>query len=236
MKKWILKPGSNVDFLIETLGDIVLYSVEDGDRVEVFVTDDEASHPFVEAYEAFVLPEIDWEADWKAHTELKEGVLEIPVGDDSIKMRPGPGFGNLTHSTTRLMLEGMEGLCKNKTVFDIGTGSGILALAAKKLGAKKVWAVDIDEGAVQHAKDNAMLNGLEVIFEAPEEEADLVLLNMIFSEQKEALKAYPFKGGKLLTSGLLKEEEKEYLKFAKEMGWKHLLIVEKEGWLSFLFE
>ncbi|MCB1114224.1 MAG: 50S ribosomal protein L11 methyltransferase [Chlamydiia bacterium] len=234
MKKWILKPGSHLDEILEWLDDRVLFAYEEEGLIQVFVKDDDLEHPAIDSVEDYVLPAIDWEQDWANHVVLKNGFLEVPAGEKVIKMLPGPGFGNLSHPTTCLMLEHMKDLCFEKTVFDIGTGSGILALAAKAMGANQVFAVDIDEEAIQHAVQNAQLNELEILFDKPVR-SDITLLNMIFSEQKEALKSHPFREGRLLSSGILKEEEFDYLTFARAQGWTHEKTFESQGWLAFLF-
>ena len=181
-------------------------------------------------------PLIDWEAQWALHAPgFQNGFLEVKVADITFKMKPGPGFGNLSHPTTCLMLELMPALIPGKIVLDIGTGSGILALAACALGAKAVMACDIDPFAIEHAQENASLNNFTLNFDC-KTPPEVTLLNMIWSEQKQALASLPHIKGLLLTSGLLQEQEKEYLHYAKENGWKLLTKKEKEGWLAFLFE
>lgn len=236
MKKWILKPGADLDAVIDFLEDRLLYATEMDGEIEVFVADDQEDSPWIERTEPYVLPETDWEQDWAHHVPLKEGILEIALQNKIVKMRPGPGFGNVSHPTTQLMLEAMTPLCKGKRVLDVGTGSGILALAASLLGATAVSAVDIDPEAIRHAQENAELNGCNIDFSGNPKAFDLMLLNMIFSEQKEALKAYPFNQGTLLTSGILQEERAPYLTFAQAQGWKLEHLYEKEGWLAFRFQ
>jgi ribosomal protein L11 methyltransferase len=119
------------------------------------------------------LAETDWAEAWKAHyTMLRIGrrmvvkptwqAYDARADDVVIEMDPGMAFGSGLHATTRLCLEMLEGsLRPGASVLDIGTGSGILAIAAGKLGASRVLALDTDPVAVQVARDNVRLNRLD---------------------------------------------------------------------------
>ena len=177
---------------------------------------------------------IDWDEQWALHAPTYRGGFAHVKLDNgaSFRMRPGPGFGDLSHPTTRLMLALMpkkiEGL-----VIDIGCGSGVLSLAAKCLGAEKVVGIDIDEGAIEHAKSNAALNGLNCMFGKQAtvfSETPLILMNMISSEQKLAWSAFAhLEKYTLIVSGF-PEEEKE------PQGYGALIKMERlEGWKGFIF-
>ncbi|MBQ1261063.1 MAG: 50S ribosomal protein L11 methyltransferase, partial [Clostridia bacterium] len=85
---------------------------------------------------------------------------EAKDGEVVVKMDPGMAFGTGTHETTRLVLRLMQDECLcGKTVLDVGTGSGILSIAASKLGAAKINAYDIDPTAVRVARENAEREG-----------------------------------------------------------------------------
>ncbi len=116
--------------------------------------------------------EDDWAEAWKAHYQplrLGKRLLIRPLwvdvesarGDIEIALDPGMAFGTGTHPTTQLCLEAMEAMAGPALdVLDLGCGSGILAIAAAKLGAGKVLALDIDPIAVRAARENAALNGV----------------------------------------------------------------------------
>ena len=116
--------------------------------------------------------EDDWAEAWKAHYQpLRLGKrllvrpqwvdVELARGDIEIALDPGMAFGTGTHPTTQLCLEAMEAMAGPALdVLDLGCGSGILAIAAAKLGAGKVLALDIDPIAVRAARENAALNGI----------------------------------------------------------------------------
>ncbi|AKL95802.1 ribosomal protein L11 methyltransferase PrmA [Clostridium aceticum] len=143
--------------------------------------------------------EEDWSHSWKKYyktTRLGKNIVIKPTwenyekqqGELVIEMDPGMAFGTGTHETTMMCVMELENHVKNHTtVFDIGCGSGILAITAAKLGAQKVVAVDIDEVAVDATANNAKLNEVEDIvsirrgnlMEVVSEKADVVVANII---------------------------------------------------------
>ena len=86
-------------------------------------------------------------------------------GQIPIEITPGMAFGTGTHATTQLCIQVLENRMKRKglSVLDVGTGSGILAIVAAKLGAQEVWAIDIDEVAIEGARENTEKNGVKGI-------------------------------------------------------------------------
>ena len=104
----------------------------------------------------------------------------------NVMLDPGLAFGTGTHPTTALCLRWLDGIdVANKVVVDFGCGSGILALAALKLGAKRVVAIDIDPQALQATQENARRNGVEdrldvyLPADQPTLEADVVMANIL---------------------------------------------------------
>ncbi len=120
--------------------------------------------------------EADWANAWKAYykpTKVGQRVVVKPTwedyamqdGDLIIELDPGMAFGTGTHETTSMCIRELEKYVnKDSKVFDIGCGSGILAIAAAKLGAKEVVAVDLDEVAVKVAKENVLENKVEKVY------------------------------------------------------------------------
>ena len=140
-----------------------------------------------------------WENEWKKYFKpfrvggkivIKPSweTFDIQEDDLLIEIDPGNSFGSGTHETTSLCIEMLEKyMTPGETVIDVGTGSGILSIAAGKLGASQVIAVDIDALAVNTARENLNLNGLSSISEVRlgdlldvvHEKADIVVANII---------------------------------------------------------
>ncbi len=143
--------------------------------------------------------EEDWANEWKNYykpTKVGKNVVVKPTweeyeeqsGDLIIELDPGMAFGTGTHETTTMCIQQLENYVKKDSkVFDIGCGSGILAIAAAKLGAKEVVAVDLDEVAVKVSKENIELNKVEDkvtalhgnLTEVINDKADIVVANII---------------------------------------------------------
>ncbi|WP_461199693.1 50S ribosomal protein L11 methyltransferase [Clostridioides difficile] len=143
--------------------------------------------------------EADWANAWKAYykpTKVGQRVVVKPTwedyamqdGDLIIELDPGMAFGTGTHETTSMCIRELEKYVnKDSKVFDIGCGSGILAIAAAKLGTKEVVAVDLDEVAVKVAKENVLENKVEKsvsvmhgnLTDVIKDKADVIVANII---------------------------------------------------------
>ncbi|MBM3192215.1 MAG: methyltransferase [Chlamydiae bacterium] len=190
---------------------------------------------------------IDWEHQYKLHAPYyKDGLLQVPLRDfgapfdTTLKLLPGPGFGDLSHPTTYLTLQELAPKAQGAQVLDIGCGSGILALAAQKLGTSRALGVDIDPQALAHAQENALLNqaSRHATFSSSfdpkilSEGFWIVCLNMLWQEQIEVFASYPsldFKGI-FIVSGLLEEQKASYLASFPYAGFKLINSSSKEGW------
>lgn len=151
---------------------------------------------------------------------------EIPEPDAvNVMLDPGLAFGTGTHPTTALCLEWLDGLdLQGKTVVDFGCGSGILGVAALKLGAKHCIGIDIDPQALIATKENAKRNGVDHQFDVflpehqPSISADVVVANILSGpllELRQVISDFCQSGGQLVLSGILAEQvesiEKAYL-------------------------
>jgi ribosomal protein L11 methyltransferase len=204
------------------------------------------------------LPAIDWKSQWEVYgLDFYDGFVHIDLNlfglptQKIIRLEPGPGFGDLSHPTTLLVLRFMSKYVKGKAVVDIGCGSGVLSLAACELGASRVDGVDIDQEALNHSASNAKINGLETAcqFHLPENfiffpdksaspEPVVILMNMITSEQRVAWHSLSTLHGSpsiCIVSGIRSEERDPYLNWTKTLGWKVNEEREEEGWLAFVF-
>lgn len=193
--------------------------------------------------------EINWEEQWSIFApNFYDGLAHLPLlNNKTLLLKPGAGFGDLSHPTTRLALKYLEQKVSGKTLFDIGSGSGILSIGASLLGAQRAIGIDIDEKALQHATENALINQVSewVIFSqqinptALLNPPFLIIMNMIFSEQKIAWESHPILHTlpcSMITSGILSTQKTAYLKWAEEKGWSLEESAEEEGWLAFSFK
>jgi ribosomal protein L11 methyltransferase len=163
-----------------------------------------------------------------------------------ITIDPKMSFGTGGHETTRLVIQLLEKYIKKGVrVFDIGTGTGILAIAAVKLGAKSVLAIDNDEWCFSNAEENSRLNDvadkveikLSEINQVEENNFDLILANIqknVVLEICEEVKNKLSKGGIVILSGLLIEDEKDIAERYKELKMIDLKIIGE--WLALVFQ
>ena len=168
---------------------------------------------------------------------------EPPAGDTAINIRldPGVAFGTGSHPTTHLCLQWLDANVKaGESVLDYGCGTGILAIAAKKVGAGSVLGTDIDLQAVEAAVDNAKANDAPATFvlpkDMPEGTFDIVVANILSNPLKllaPALLARVKPQGHLVLSGVLARQAQEVIDVYKEHDPSVKLSVwkEKEGWV-----
>lgn len=211
------------------------------------------------ALEVRSLDDIGWEDAWKTHfTLLKIGktmVVKPPWieyqredSDRIIELDPGLAFGTGHHPTTQMCLEILEDLiCPDMTILDLGTGSGILAIAGARLGASLVVALDIDSVAVRVArkavKDNGVRDRIKISAGSvphkltPDFFFDLVVANIsakavrdCASDVKKTLKP----GGKLIVGGFLEEQEASLETDLRSIGFSMEARRKVEDWVTFV--
>ncbi|MBA6390976.1 50S ribosomal protein L11 methyltransferase [Colwellia sp. BRX10-3] len=181
------------------------------------------------AYKLEQLEDKDWEREWMDNFHpMKFGQrlwicpswLDVPDPTAvNVMLDPGLAFGTGTHPTTALCLTWLDGLdLVGKTVVDFGCGSGILSLAALKLGAKKVIGIDIDPQALQASLENAKRNQCEDRLELflpkdqPKCKADVVVANILAGPLRElapVIIEYVSSHGVLALSGVLEEQAEQ---------------------------
>jgi ribosomal protein L11 methyltransferase len=159
---------------------------------------------------------------------------ETPDADAiAIVVDPGRAFGTGAHPTTRLCLELLEGLPRT-SVLDVGCGSGVLSIAAAKLGFGPILAVDVEAAAVEAARANAAANRVEIevsqldALTSPLPRGDLVVANIALAAV-EQIPAHP-EAVRFVTSGYLQSDEP-----ALE-GWTRVERRRADGWAADLFE
>lgn len=171
------------------------------------------------------LPEENWNIQWESHFSPIEihdfcyvrADFHPPVNGfkHELVITPRMAFGTGHHETTFMMMEAMETIdFKDKLVFDFGCGTGILAILAAKLGARKIVALDIEEPAVENSIDNARLNGVSANIDVfggdlnavSLSNQDVILANInrnVILEELPTLKNQLRSSGLLLISGIL---------------------------------
>ncbi len=234
-------------------GDTDILALYDAEADTNFIIDQiKASNMLVEnfAYKVEQLEDKDWEREWMENFHpMKFGERlwicpswrEVPEPDAvNVMLDPGLAFGTGTHPTTALCLEWLESMdLSGKTVIDFGCGSGILAIAAIKLGAEKVIGIDIDPQALLASKDNAERNGvaekLEVYLPQNQPEgliADVVVANILAGPLRELapiIKGLVKPNGALAMSGVLDTQAEDVASYYRDE--LHIdPIVEQSEW------
>lgn len=168
----------------------------------------------------------------------------VPAVKHQIIVTPKMSFGTGHHATTYLMLHQMAGIdFTDRSVFDFGTGTGILSILASKSGAKKITAIDVDEWSVANAAENFEQNactGIDLRLSAnvPDRTFDVILANInrnVLLDNMPMLKNALLPTGHLLLSGLLVNDETAILQSTEGANLRLLHRGEREGWLSLLF-
>lgn len=194
--------------------------------------------------------EEDWANNWKKYykpTKIGKNMVIKPIwedyeekqGDIIIDLDPGMAFGTGTHETTKMCVEALERYVREDAeVFDIGTGSGILAIAAAKLGAKMVIGVDLDPVAVDSAKENVETNKLQNIeiiegnlLDVVSGKADIVVANIIaeiICVLVEDVKKVLNKDGIFITSGIIHDRRDMVIDKLESNGFE-IVEVNKDG-------
>jgi ribosomal protein L11 methyltransferase len=191
------------------------------------------------------------DADWVRLTQSQFDPIRVserlwvvptwhtPPDPDAINLvlDPGIAFGTGAHATTRLCLRWLEANVRGgEEVLDYGCGSGVLAIAAMKLGAGAATGVDIDPAAVAQARENARANGVSVRLVAADTpldlHADLVVANILANPLKllaPALARHVRPGGRLALAGLLAEQAAE-VSACYRPAFDLVVAAEEDGW------
>jgi len=206
------------------------------------------------------MEENDWTTVWKKFFHIKHIGKNIVIkppwekyrkskNDTIVEIDPEMSFGTGLHGTTRACLEFIEDIAdegKNKTFLDIGTGSGVLSIAAAKMGFVKVDAFDNQQNSLIATDKNCRLNNVEInLFEAElgkivfDKKYDVVAANMITSillPNIDSIISALKPGGILILSGILEHHYSEILKKISNRGLKEIKSKIYDEWKSGLFE
>jgi len=205
--------------------------------------------------------EEDWANAWKEHFRahrISDRVVIAPpwqeydakAGDIVVELDPGMAFGTGLHPSTRLSMQGVEQVVNpGDHVFDVGTGSGILAIAALKLGAAHADAVDVETVAVRATRENAVRNGVTETIDVRlgsagegepfQGEYDVVLANIIariLIELADPLVRATRSGGRLVLAGIIESREAEVARAFEVLGAVVITRRQMDDWVSLVLE
>ena len=270
----MIEDANEVDHLDHCYGELIEESLKTADRtvgaVSVYVPEERNPAECVSfirerltdvKYDLTLsgMSEEDWADSWKKYykpVRIGKRLMVVPSweeyeaeeGDIILRMDPGMAFGTGTHETTRLCSSIMEEYVKSgDRVLDIGTGSGILAIAASKLGARSVFAYDIDPVAVRVASENCAENGCKNITCGiadllrgvdTAEKYDFVSANIvadILVRLAPDVASYMKDGGLIAVSGIIDSQEDRVREALEKGGLTHIFTAEENDWNAMLF-
>ena len=199
-------------------------------------------------------PNEDWSKKWKEKwdiTRVTDKIVIVPDwleynekgGEVVIRLEPGCAFGTGTHQTTQLCMKALEKYMPiNAKAADIGMGSGILAICAKKFGASEVYGCDNDETVIDVAKENALKNNVECIFEL--NTADKItktydficanILHNVLAEIMGDLKNIMNDGAILVLSGILDEKKPVVSDAIKKYNLELIEEAHQDQWVALI--
>ncbi|TCJ19216.1 50S ribosomal protein L11 methyltransferase [Flaviaesturariibacter flavus] len=246
---------------IGLLSEIATGFEQQDDRILAYIEEGSVSHEDVTeilrgfSYSTEVIGARNWNAEWEKnfppvivndfvavrahfHEPIKSVKHELVI-------TPKMSFGTGHHATTWQVMQAMETVdFKDKTVFDFGTGTGVLAILAEKLGAASVLAIDNDPWSIENAEENCERNGctrVEVKLSSVLPEAgqyDVIIANInrnVLLQHVDQLARINVPGGYLLLSGLLVEDRPVIEEAYSEKGYEPHRYTEKNGWISLGF-
>lgn len=196
----------------------------------------------------------DWSQKWKEKWDVTHVTDKIAVVPDwidykpkenevIIKLEPGCAFGTGTHQTTQLCMKALEKyMNKGDKVADIGMGSGILSILAKKLGATSVYGCDTDDTVIEVAKENAKKNNVEATFELGSadkinDKFDFVcanILHFVLAEIMGDLKNLMKTGAMMSLSGILDEKKQMVIDAYDKENLELVEEIHQDQWTSFV--
>jgi ribosomal protein L11 methyltransferase len=204
-------------------------------------------------YSTSTIADQNWNAVWESNFQPVvinnfcgiRAKFHAPI--ESVKheiiITPKMSFGTGHHATTYMMIEQMSEMdFKGKDVFDFGTGTGILAILAEKLGAEKVIAIDVDDWSIKNSEENCRKNNCTKVYTSlstnlPDQQYDIVLANInknVILQYLLHLKKLLKKDSLILFSGLLVEDEQDILTACTFYDIKLKKKLIRNNWISLL--
>ncbi|MGG6431180.1 50S ribosomal protein L11 methyltransferase [Anoxybacillus sp. D401a] len=234
--------GETVEEIKQAINNLMLYNIDIG-RNKITISE---------------VNEEEWATAWKKYynpVKISERFTIVPtwetyepVSSDEliIELDPGMAFGTGTHPTTVMCIQALEKTVKKgDTVVDVGTGSGILSIAAAMLGAERVHALDLDPVAVESAKLNVKLNKVHDVVTVSQnnlldrfdEQADIIVANILaeiilrfVDDAYRSLRP----GGVFITSGIIQTKKQEVKEGLLRAGFMIEETLTMEDWIAFI--
>ncbi|HET7615440.1 MAG TPA: 50S ribosomal protein L11 methyltransferase, partial [Bacillales bacterium] len=233
--------GETVDEIKEAVNNLMLYDIDIG-RNTVSISE---------------VNEEEWATAWKKYykpVKISNKITVIPTweeydpaeGEVVVELDPGMAFGTGTHPTTRMCIQAVEKVVKTgDRMIDVGTGSGVLSIAAAKLGVSRVTAFDLDDVAVKSARLNVKLNKVQDIvtvkqnnlLDHVEETADVITANLL----AEILLRFPEDaarvtkpGGYFIASGIIKAKGRQVEEALTAHGFTIAEKLQSEEWIALI--
>lgn len=203
-------------------------------------------------YSKSIIKKENWNAVWESGFEpvLVDDFVGIRAGFHAplsgvrheIVITPKMSFGTGHHATTYSVIQLMKEIdFHGKSVFDFGTGTGILAILAEKLGATDILAVDYDDWCVENASENILINNCQFIDIQNDDNAktnkqyQVVIANInknIILDNLDHLSKAVLPKAEIILSGLLSDDENDILSACKPFGWQHVHTVKRGAWIA----
>lgn len=252
------------EIMIADLSEIKFYAFEqEGKSLKAYIEEKDFDEkklkktlPFNQIFIKNIIEEENWNEQWENGIQpiiVDDFVAIRPLFNEPIKnvkhnliITPKMSFGTGHHPTTFLMIDWMEGMnFQNKIVLDFGTGTGVLAILAEKLGASETLAVDYDEWSIRNTIENIEANNCKNVLVEQKSDlkgikpVDIILANInlkVLSDSVLSLTSLLLPGSLLLTSGYLLKDKKKMQNIFEAKNVLTKGIKEREGWLSILFQ
>lgn len=251
------------EILVAQLSEIGFNGFEEGENfLSAFIEDEKYDEKKLDdilqnkfSYSKNIIEQKNWNEEWEKNLEpvIVDNFVAVraefhePIknAEHEIIITPKMSFGTGHHATTYIMMQQMRSIdFNNKSVFDFGTGTGILAILAEKLGAASILAIDNDDCSIKNAEENIQQNNckkisLELSDARPLfEKFDVILANInrnVIVENILALSKMLNKNAQLLVSGLLQEDEEVIKNAGIKTGLKWFSTSQRGKWISVKF-
>ncbi|WP_409297598.1 50S ribosomal protein L11 methyltransferase [Peribacillus sp. SCS-26] len=234
--------GEAVEEIKEAINSLLLYDIDLG-RNQITISE---------------VNEEEWATAWKKYynpVKISDRFTIVPTWEDYspvntdeliIELDPGMAFGTGTHPTTVMCIQSLERTVqRDDMVVDVGTGSGVLSIAAALLGARRVEALDLDDVAVQAAKLNVKLNKVQHVVNVSQnnlvdgisEQADVVVANIlaevIIRFARDVIEVVK-PGGYFIASGIIRQKKDEVKEELLSCGFKIEETIQMDDWVAII--